>query len=474
MQKHLYAVLLTLTSFYTFAIDSVNVATYQPYLSEDPEGQALEYFMYDAVTEKYVAQKDVSQEQTAGLNGDPLFFYLSANKSEVSVGEEVEITITIRRPGIHPGQMFTFDHLLDYKVGLILPEGFILTSGQRAEFEGSFKNKSERVQEYKIKGYFEYIQQGQDISFKLLRGKPGLRDQIYVKKATLSLHRSSTGNRKMEAGLRPEAACDLPYVLVQPGNCDRFSSGNLVVVKYSSSCTTISEISSSTSVVVENNVDDPLDNQDDGLDKQVVIKDFSTSSVSFKLTTPLGSTVYSYKVSNYVGPIYAKKNESSVNSVGLNEEVVFEKSSTYCLTAPTVTWNVQGDGKVFVSNVYEGAAKIGEKYKFTQSGSKTATYTCTNSCGEVKTSNPVTINVRSPSQESISITATNSTLCGSNSSSTLSLIEGSSCNSKIMWKKGTVDLADSSLRSIEVNSTGTYYAYCKTSGLTSNGISIAA
>lgn len=103
------------------------------------------------------------------LINDPIRFDITSNTQQVTVGKEIELSITARLMNIAPNLMFFLPGSNAYTLKMLLPDGFQQTGGTLTEFvtgELTYPGKVEAT--YTIRGFFTSA--AQNTCFRLLRG----------------------------------------------------------------------------------------------------------------------------------------------------------------------------------------------------------------------------------------------------------------------------------------------------------------
>jgi hypothetical protein len=86
---------------------------------------------------------------------DPVRFILTANKTAITVGEEIELTIRAELLDIPPSLLFFFEEQKSFSLKLLLPDGFEITGGTYTDFIGTTLDlQSKPAVEYTVKGKF--------------------------------------------------------------------------------------------------------------------------------------------------------------------------------------------------------------------------------------------------------------------------------------------------------------------------------
>jgi hypothetical protein len=178
------------------------------------DGKDNTYYKFDSLTNTwqpvklmYPITKDADKLNAAGF--DPVRFTVSANKKEISINEDIELTIAADFLDINPQTMFTFEGSNQYTLKMVMPAGFVVTGGTYYDFLQGKVDKQTPRQTYTIKGFFEST--NNDNCFKLLRAKAdaGINDYFYKVNSyciSLSINSSiynTTSNSVEETSLIP-------------------------------------------------------------------------------------------------------------------------------------------------------------------------------------------------------------------------------------------------------------------------------
>lgn len=125
-----------------------------------------------------------SQQQPLRVSADPVRFVLAANKTTVTVGEEIELTIQAVLLDIPPSLLFVFEEQKSFSLKLLVPQGFEITGGTYSNLVGTTLDQQLKpFVEYTVKGKF--TQYSPD-PFILLRGpKEPSAQSLFEKKAEL-------------------------------------------------------------------------------------------------------------------------------------------------------------------------------------------------------------------------------------------------------------------------------------------------
>ncbi len=119
---------------------------------------------------------------------DPIRFTMHASKTNVRVGEEVEITVTAQLLDISPQSMFFFEQQKAFSIKVLMPAGFEQTGGTYHDYIGAdLAGRPGEVVRYTIHGHL--AQPLKSALFTLLRGpKDGTPESLFEKKQTIVLH----------------------------------------------------------------------------------------------------------------------------------------------------------------------------------------------------------------------------------------------------------------------------------------------
>lgn len=117
---------------------------------------------------------------------DPVRFFITASKDSISIGEEVELTITAQFLDIHPMLMFQFDGSNEFTLKLLIPDGFVVTGGTYYDYIQGKVDRNNPTQRFTVKGFFE----GEDdLCFNLIRGARNAgAESVYYKVARKCLN----------------------------------------------------------------------------------------------------------------------------------------------------------------------------------------------------------------------------------------------------------------------------------------------
>lgn len=130
----------------------------------------LDFYKYDSVAHTFLPNQDKSIELAHKIQAfgfDPVRFTMRSNKNDISVNEEIEITISAEFLNVSPRLMFTLEGSTEYTLKMLMPEGFIQTGGTYYDFIKGKVDENTSKMEYTIKGYFEKRTEG--AFFRLLR-----------------------------------------------------------------------------------------------------------------------------------------------------------------------------------------------------------------------------------------------------------------------------------------------------------------
>ncbi|QMW05452.1 hypothetical protein [Spirosoma foliorum] len=128
-----------------------------------------------------------TKRQQVPVSNDPIRFTLQASKRQLTVGEEVELTVTAQLMTISPNLMFFLPGSNAYTLKLLTPSGFQSTGGDFSEYvRGELTAPATTVATYHLRGFFSSPSEGE--MFRLLRGDGQANSQsLYEEKARLQL-----------------------------------------------------------------------------------------------------------------------------------------------------------------------------------------------------------------------------------------------------------------------------------------------
>lgn len=120
------------------------------------------------------------------LDTDPLLFDLRCNKSRVAVGEDVELTVTVRYVNLSPTLRFLSEGATGYALKLLVPAGFQADDNPLKDFARGRLSATRPEQTFVVRGRFSQVPR--EASFRLLRGPYHAdAESILAEKTTLSL-----------------------------------------------------------------------------------------------------------------------------------------------------------------------------------------------------------------------------------------------------------------------------------------------
>lgn len=102
---------------------------------------------------------------------DPIRFFLTSDKREVTLGEEVEIKVVAELMDIHPSSLFVMEGSNGFTIKVVFPDGFRQTGGTYTDYVGDQLTRDRPIREYTIRGVFERMPPHSN--FQLLRGPSG-------------------------------------------------------------------------------------------------------------------------------------------------------------------------------------------------------------------------------------------------------------------------------------------------------------
>jgi hypothetical protein len=106
---------------------------------------------------------------------DPIKFEIKTYASSVEINEEFEILITAKLLNIPANTVYIFKDANSFRLKLILPDGFVQTGGDYADYVGGELTAAKPVIKYSLKGKF--TTEGQKGMFRLLRSHSNATDQ---------------------------------------------------------------------------------------------------------------------------------------------------------------------------------------------------------------------------------------------------------------------------------------------------------
>ncbi|WP_460950150.1 PA14 domain-containing protein [Spirosoma daeguense] len=117
---------------------------------------------------------------------DPIRFALQADKQQLKIGDPITLTISAHYLNISPALLFTTAGSTSFRLKVLLPEGFVQTGGDYADYVGAELSASKPTATYILKGYF--TKAVAKAEFRLLRGH-GLANaqSLFVDKTKLSI-----------------------------------------------------------------------------------------------------------------------------------------------------------------------------------------------------------------------------------------------------------------------------------------------
>jgi len=150
-----------------------------------PNVELYEFNAKDFAFEKIVGlQPILIGKDWQTVTNDPIKFTLMPSKSTVSLGEEMELTLTVELLDISPKLLFTFEELRNYSIKIILPQDFIQTGGTYLNSATGTLDPANPKHTYTIKG--RYLDKpALDDCFKILRK---LNDEVFVLKNTTCIN----------------------------------------------------------------------------------------------------------------------------------------------------------------------------------------------------------------------------------------------------------------------------------------------
>lgn len=109
-------------------------------------------------------------DPSAVFANDPIRFDISTSNASPKVGEEFDIILTAELLNVTPALMFFLEESKRFSIKVTMPEGFVQTGGNYADFVGTALNKGGTEQvKYTLKGKF-VSEPTKEACFQLLRG----------------------------------------------------------------------------------------------------------------------------------------------------------------------------------------------------------------------------------------------------------------------------------------------------------------
>ncbi|RCR66592.1 PA14 domain-containing protein [Larkinella punicea] len=161
--------------------------------------------------------------KSASSGSDPIRFVFYTNKKQVSLGEEVELTITAHYMAMHPGLLATFPGSNAFSLKVLVPDGFVQTGGDYVDLIGTELSTHRKTVTYSLKGKFVSISSNH--TFRLLRShKDAGADSKFIEKGKFQIHCQNSAESLANAGSLKgsriavgEVACT-PFSIVCSGN----------------------------------------------------------------------------------------------------------------------------------------------------------------------------------------------------------------------------------------------------------------
>ncbi|WP_461081927.1 PA14 domain-containing protein [Spirosoma flavus] len=132
---------------------------------------------------------------------DPIRFTLKADKQQVAVGEPLTITIVAYYLNISPNLLFTMAGSNAFRLKVLLPVGFVQTSGDYVDYVSADLSAAKPTVTYTLKGYFTKV--GSKNEFRLLRSH-ALADasSLFVDKGRLVVNVTDADVARFSKGAR--------------------------------------------------------------------------------------------------------------------------------------------------------------------------------------------------------------------------------------------------------------------------------
>ncbi len=126
------------------------------------------------------------QLQNRMFDNDPIRFSMKSNRTEIALGQPIELTITAQYLNLSPALLYTGAGSGGFRLKLLLPEGFIRTGGDYADLVSTELSPSNAFVRYTVTGYFTQV--GAESTFRLLRSHSNAdQTSLFVEKARVSL-----------------------------------------------------------------------------------------------------------------------------------------------------------------------------------------------------------------------------------------------------------------------------------------------
>ena len=146
-------------------------------------------------------------------SADPIRFVMQASEDSVQLGEEFTITITAELLPILPSQLFFFESQKEFKIKLLMPQGFVQTGGDYYDYIGDSFTRGKTTATYIIRGYYS---KPVDEPFVLLRGSKELSPtDLFEKKSSLQVSlKASAPSLKSRIDTNPQPPIRKPQSTV--------------------------------------------------------------------------------------------------------------------------------------------------------------------------------------------------------------------------------------------------------------------
>lgn len=120
---------------------------------------------------------------------DPIKFKLETDASRVQIGEEMEITIKASLLELPSNTVFVFKENYSFRIKLVMPEGFVQTSGTYSDYIGTTLSSARPFVTYIVRGRFTASTKVN--KFTLLRGSQNANDRsqfVFVTSLSYAVH----------------------------------------------------------------------------------------------------------------------------------------------------------------------------------------------------------------------------------------------------------------------------------------------
>lgn len=124
----------------------------------------------------------------ARFSGDPLVFDFRASQERVRVGQDIELTVTVRYVAFSPTVRFLAEGATGYALRLLLPTGFEASDNPLRDYARGRLSASRPEITYLVRGRFVRAPREGKATFRLLRGPHDAdAESVFAEKAALTL-----------------------------------------------------------------------------------------------------------------------------------------------------------------------------------------------------------------------------------------------------------------------------------------------